>query len=69
MDFNKNNVTTNPLPNYIGPNVNTIMEESSMKIKIKGDEVKSLKNEVYKVMVKMRAILKKKFFEGTCCYC
>ena len=62
-------MTVNPLPNHIGLNVNAIMEESGMKIKTKVDEVKSSMNEVYKVMVMTRAIPKKKFFEGTCCYC
>ena len=71
MDFNKNNgpnVTKNPLPNHAGPNVNAIMEESGMKINTRVDEVKASMNEVYKVMVRMGVIPKKKFFEGTCCY-
>ena len=72
LDFNRNNgpyVTKNPLPNHVGPNINAIMEESSMRIKTRVDEVKSSMDEVYKVMVRMRAILETKVFEQSCCYC
>ena len=56
----------NPLPNHVGSNINSIMEESGMKIKSRVDEVKSSMEEVHKVMVKIGAILEKKFFEGMC---
>ena len=71
LDFNRNNgpnVTVNPLPNHVEPNINAIMEESSMRIKTRVDEVKSSMDEVYKVMVRMRAIFETKVFEQSCCY-
>ena len=59
LDFNKSNesnVMENPLPNHVGPNVNTIMEELGTQIKIKVDEVKSLMDEVYKASIKVGVI-------------
>ena len=50
-----------PLPNHVGPNVNAIIKELGMKIKTRVDEV-------HKVMVRMRAIIEKNFFERMCCY-
>ena len=47
LDFNRNNrpnVMANPLPNHVEPNVNAIVEESSMKIKTRVDEVKLSKD-------------------------
>ena len=69
LDFNRNNrpnVTTNLLPNHIGPDVNAVIEESCMRIKIRVDEVKLSMDEVYKEMVRMRAIPEIKVFEGNC---
>ena len=65
MDFNRNNgpsVTTNPLPNHVGPNVNAIVEDSGLKVKTKMDEVKSSMEKVYKVLVKIWVILEKVVF-------
>ena len=45
-----------PLPNYVGPNVNAIMEESGMKIKTRVEEIKSSMDEVYGVMVRMEVV-------------
>ena len=59
LDFNKNNgssVTTNMLPNHTDPNVNAIVEDSSLKVKTKVDEVKVSMEKVYKVMVRVGAI-------------
>ena len=56
-------MTTNPLPNYIEPTVNAIMEDLSMRIKTKVDEIDSSMDKVYKVMVKIGAIPKKNVFE------
>ena len=65
LDFNRNNgpsVTTNPLSNHTRPAVNAIMEDSSIRIKTKVDEIKSSMDEVYCVMVKMGVILKMEIF-------
>ena len=65
LDFNKSNepnVMANPLPNHVGPNVNTIMEELGTRIKMKVDEVKSSMDEVYKALIEMGMILETKFF-------
>ena len=56
-------MTVNPFPNHARPNVNVVMEESSTRIKTKVEEVKSFMNEVYKVMVRMRAIPKTNFLK------
>ena len=53
----------NPLPNHARPNINAIMEESDMRIKTRVDEVKWSVDEVYKVMVRMRAIPEMKVFD------
>ena len=50
----------NPLPNHARPNINVVMEELSMRIKIRVDEVNSSMDEVYKVMVRMEVILETK---------
>ena len=66
MDFNRNNkpsVKINPLPNHIGPNVNAIVEDSDLRIKTKVDEVKSSMEEIYKVMVEIKAIPEKEVFD------
>ena len=63
LDFNKRNgpnVMENPLPNHVGPNVNTIMEELGTRIKMKVDEVKSSMNEV--CLIEMGVIPKMKIF-------
>ena len=62
------NMIANPLPNHTWPNVNAVMEKSSMGIKTRVDEVKSSMDEVCKMMVRMRAILGMKVFERSCCY-
>ena len=72
LDFNRNNgpnVTTSPLPNHTEPAINAIIEDPGIRIKIKVDEIESSMDEVYKVMVKVGAILEKKVFEGKCCFC
>ena len=71
LDFNRNNgsnITANSLPNHVGPIINAGMEESGMRIKIRVDEVKSSMDEMYKVMVRVRAILEMKVFERNYCY-
>ena len=65
LDFNKSNgpnVTANPLSNHARSNVNTIMEELGMQIKMKVDEVKSSMNEVYKALIEMGVIPEMKIF-------
>ena len=52
-------MTANPLSNHDGPYVNAIVEDSGLKIQTKVDEVKSSMEKVYKVLVKIRVILKK----------
>ena len=72
LDFNRNNgpsMTANPLPNHTEPTIDAITEDSSMRIETKVDEIKSSMDQVYQVMMKMRVILKKKFFEGKCYFC
>ena len=54
-------MTANPLSNHIGPIINAITKNSGGRIKTKVDEIKSSMDEVYKVMLKIRAIPKKKF--------
>ena len=66
LDFNKNNgpnMIANSLPNHVRPNINAVMEESSMKIKTTVDEIKSSMDKVYRVMVRMGAIPKMKFLK------
>ena len=54
-------MTANPLPNHVGPIVNAIVEDSSLRVKTKVDEVKASMEEIYEVLVKMRVIFKKRF--------
>ena len=66
LDFNRNNgpnVRTNPLSNHIKSNVNAIMEDSNIKVKTKVDEVKASMEDIYKVLVRVRAILRKEAFD------
>ena len=66
LDFNRNNrpsVTANPLPNHVEPNVNAIMEDSSLRVKTKVDEVKAFMEEIYKLLVRMEVIPEKEFFD------
>ena len=61
LDFNKNNgsnVTKNSLPNHVGPSVNAIAKDSSLKDKTKVDKVKTSMEEVYQVLVRVRPIPK-----------
>ena len=58
----------NPLPNHVGPNVNTIMEELAPWTKSKMDEAKSSMDEVYKALIEMRVIPEMKIFKGNCYY-
>ena len=55
-------MTTNPLPNHVGPNVNITMEDLGTQTKTKVDEVKSSMDEVYKALIEMGMILETKFF-------
>ena len=57
------------MPNQVGPNVNAIIEELGMRFKTKVDEVELSMDDMYKVMVRIRAILEMRVFEGSCCYC
>ena len=66
LDFNKNNgpnVMTNALPNHVGPNVNTIMDELGTRTKTKVEEVKSSMDKVYKALIEMRVIPKMKILK------
>ena len=76
LDFNRNNgpsVMINPSPNHTEPTINVIMENLSIKIKTKVNEIKSSMDEVYHVMMKMRVIHKKEISikenEEICCLC
>ena len=65
-------MTANSLLNHTEPSVNVIMEDSSIKVKTKVDEVKSSMEELYKVFVKIWVILEKEIFtkenEESDCY-
>ena len=62
-------MTANLLPNYVGPNVNTIMEELGTQTKMKVDEVKSSMDEMYKTLIEMGVIPEMKIFKGNYSYC
>ena len=45
------NVTSNPLPNHLGPKINALTEDSTESIKTQASNVKTPMKSVYKALV------------------